>query len=75
MNQHTKKKKENNETEIEKQEYVVDSKFKKNEGELSEELNESNEDIKIKEHIFKKKSSSNDFLSVTEKTNKNPSAI
>ena len=52
-------------------EFMVDSKFKISEGELSEELNESNEDIKIKEHIFKKKLNLNENKNNEEKSNPN----
>ena len=59
---HKENKIENYETETEKHEteFMVDSKLKISEGELSEELNESNEDVKIKDHIFKKKLNVND---------------
>ena len=68
---------ENNKSESLEEEFIVDSKFKITEGELSDELNESNEDIKIKENILKKKSNlnndkNNEDNSYLKIINKNP---
>ena len=45
---------ENIEMEKKETEYTNNNKFKKSEGDLSEDLNQSNEDIKGNNHILKK---------------------
>ena len=62
---------ENNEIGKHETEILIDNKFKISEGDLSEELNESNEDMKLKVHILKKKSNNDENANIN-KINKNP---